>query len=83
MYAKEVDRDLLRDFYYQDDRRTDSAILALEKANAMQDVSEAEMPDKIFNLKTAMKFFSEDKERVLEAKVCCCESCAVLTTISC
>ncbi|ETS65113.1 hypothetical protein PaG_00571 [Moesziomyces aphidis] len=69
VYAKEVDRDLLRDFYYQDDRRTDSAILALEKANAMRDVSETEMPDKIFNLKTAMKFFSEDKERVLEAKL--------------
>jgi hypothetical protein len=83
VYAKEVDRDLLRDFYYQDDRRTDSAILALEKANAMRDVSETEMPDKIFNLKTAMKFFSEDKERVLEAKVRCYESCAVPTAVSC
>ncbi|SPC62637.1 related to vacuolar protein sorting 16 [Ustilago sp. UG-2017b] len=68
-YAKEVDRDLLKDFYYQDDRRTDSAILALEEANAMQNVSESELPDKIFKLKTAMKFFGEDKERVLEAKL--------------
>lgn len=68
-YAKEVDRDLLKDFYYQDDRRTDSAILALEEANSMQNVSESELPDKIFKLKTAMKFFGEDKERVLEAKV--------------
>lgn len=69
-YAKEVDRDLLKDFYYQDDRRTDSAILALEEANAMQNVSENELPEKVFKLKTAMKFFGEDKERVLEAKVC-------------
>lgn len=68
-YAKEVDRDLLKDFYYQDDRRTDSAILALEEANAMQNPSETELPDKVFKLKTAMKFFGEDKERVLEAKV--------------
>lgn len=68
-YAKEVDRDLLKDFYYQDDRRTDSAILALEEANAMQTASESDLPDKVFKLKTAMKFFSEDKERVLEAKV--------------
>lgn len=68
-YAKEVDRDLLKDFYYQDDRRTDSAILALQEANAIQSVTESEMPDKVFKLKTAMKFFSEDKERVLEAKL--------------
>ncbi len=68
-YAKEVDRDLLKDFYYQDDRRTDSAILALQEANAIHDVGESELPDKIFKLKTAMKFFGEDKERVLEAKL--------------
>ncbi len=68
-YAKEVDKDLLKDFYYQDDRRTDSAILALEEANAIRNVTESELPDKVFRLKTAMKFFGEDKERVLEAKV--------------
>lgn len=68
-YAKEADRDLLKDFYYQDDRRTDSAILALNEANAMQNVSESELPDKIFQLKTAIKFFGDDKDRVLEAKV--------------
>ncbi|CBQ68702.1 related to vacuolar protein sorting 16 [Sporisorium reilianum SRZ2] len=68
-YAKEVDRDLLKDFYYQDDRRTDSAILALHEANAIQNATESELPDKVFKLKTAMKFFSEDKERVLEAKL--------------
>ncbi|EST04654.2 Vps16, C-terminal [Kalmanozyma brasiliensis GHG001] len=68
-YAKEVDRDLLKDFYYQDDRRTDSAILALQEANSMQNVEETELPEQIFKLKTAMKFFGDDKERVLEAKL--------------
>ncbi|SNX85643.1 related to vacuolar protein sorting 16 [Melanopsichium pennsylvanicum] len=68
-YAKQVDRDLLKDFYYQDDRRTDSAILALEEANAIRSPSESELPDKVFKLKTAMKFFGEDKERVLDAKL--------------
>ena len=68
-YAKEVDRDLLKDFYYQDDRRTDSAILALQEANAVPNASDTELPDKVFKLKTAMKFFSEDKERSLETKL--------------
>ncbi|KIS68033.1 uncharacterized protein UMAG_11636 [Mycosarcoma maydis] len=68
-YAKQADRDLLKDFYYQDDRRTDSAILALQEANAMQNVGEAELAEKMFKLKTAIKFFGEDKERVLEAKL--------------
>lgn len=31
VYAKENDRDLLRDFYYQDDRRLDSAMLEMEE----------------------------------------------------
>ena len=32
VYAKEGDRQLLRDFYYQDDRRTESAVLEMEEA---------------------------------------------------
>ena len=31
-YAREHDRELLRDFYYSDDRRVESAILLLEDA---------------------------------------------------
>ena len=32
VYAKENDVELLRDFYFQDDRRTESAILSLEES---------------------------------------------------
>lgn len=56
---------MLRDFYYSDDRRVESAVLALEEAEAMQDPAA-----KIANVKSAQKFFSEDKERGFEAKVC-------------
>jgi hypothetical protein len=32
VYAKQGDRQLLRDFYYQDDRRTETACLEMEEA---------------------------------------------------
>ena len=32
MYAREQNRDMLRDFYYSDDRRVESAVLCLEDA---------------------------------------------------
>lgn len=32
IYARENDRQLLRDFYYQDDRRTETAALDMEEA---------------------------------------------------
>ena len=35
VYAREQNREMLRDFYYSDDRRLDSAVLALEEAASM------------------------------------------------
>lgn len=35
VYAREQDREMLRDFYYSEDRRVDSAILCLEEAHNM------------------------------------------------
>ena len=35
VYAREQNREVLRDFYYCDDRRTESAILAMEEASQM------------------------------------------------
>lgn len=35
VYAREQDRDLLRDYYYSDDRRLESAVLALEESTRM------------------------------------------------
>ncbi|KAJ3716820.1 Vps16, C-terminal region-domain-containing protein [Lentinula guzmanii] len=64
VYAREQDRDMLRDFYYSDDRRVESAVLALEEASRMQDPSA-----RITAVKSAQKFFSEDKDRSFEAKI--------------
>lgn len=64
VYAREQDRELLKDFYYQDDKRVASALLALD------DAREAKVPEnKIELVRAASKFFSEDKERGWEAKV--------------
>jgi vacuolar protein sorting-associated protein 16 len=35
VYAREQNRDMLRDFYYSDDRRVESAVLSLEEAARM------------------------------------------------
>ena len=35
VYAREQNREMLRDFYYSDDRRVDSAVLVLEEARGM------------------------------------------------
>ncbi|KDQ58687.1 hypothetical protein JAAARDRAFT_57575 [Jaapia argillacea MUCL 33604] len=64
VYAREQNRDMLRDFYYSDDRRVESAVLCLEEAATMTDPSA-----KITSIKAAQKFFSEDKERGFEAKM--------------
>ena len=63
VYAREQNRDMLRDFYYSDDRRVDSAMLSLEEATSMTDPAA-----KIASYKAAQKFFSEDKDRAFEAK---------------
>ncbi|KZT04540.1 vacuolar protein sorting-associated protein 16 [Laetiporus sulphureus 93-53] len=64
VYAREQNRDMLRDFYYSDDRRVESAVLCLEEAATMMDPS-----SRISSIKAAHKFFSEDKERSFEAKM--------------
>ena len=64
VYAREQNRDMLRDFYYSDDRRVESAILSLEES-----ASVADQNAKIVAVKAAQKFFSEDKDRAFEAKV--------------
>lgn len=62
-YAREEDIELLKDFYYQDDRRTESALLALEEAKGKDDLI-----DQVTLIKEANRLFSEDKDRGLEAK---------------
>jgi len=64
VYAREQNREMLRDFYYSDDRRVESAALLLEEAAGMTDQNA-----KITAIKAAQKFFSEDKDRAFEAKM--------------
>ncbi|KAF8483136.1 Vps16, C-terminal region-domain-containing protein [Gautieria morchelliformis] len=64
VYAREQNREMLRDFYYSDDRRLDSAVLALEEAANMTDPIA-----RIASVKASQKFFSEDKNRTFEAKM--------------
>ncbi|KAI0052144.1 vacuolar assembling/sorting protein VPS16 [Auriscalpium vulgare] len=64
VYAREQNPDMLRDFFYSDDRRVESAVLCLEEAGRMQDSAA-----KANSVKAAQKFFSEDKERSFEAKM--------------
>lgn len=66
VYAKQEDMELLKDYYFQDDRRTEAALLALDQAD-----KEVDSVKSIEHIKEAQKLFSEDKERTLEAKVCC------------
>ncbi|KAM6503468.1 vacuolar assembling/sorting protein VPS16 [Amanita muscaria] len=64
VYAREQNREMLRDFYYSDDRRVESAVLSLDEASRMTDQSA-----KVMAVKAAQKFFSEDKDRAFEAKM--------------
>ena len=64
VYGKQADRQLLRDFYYQDDRRVDAACLELQEAGETSETGE-----RLERLKAAAKSFGEDKERSFEAKV--------------
>lgn len=64
VYGREGDRRLLRDFYYQDDRRTENACLDMEEAGEMSTAEE-----RTERLREAAKHFGEDKGRAFEAKV--------------
>lgn len=63
VYAREQNRELLRDYYFQDDRRVDSACLALDDASRAQTNEE-----RLEAVSKAAKFFAEDKDRGFEAK---------------
>ncbi|WVW83415.1 hypothetical protein I302_105435 [Kwoniella bestiolae CBS 10118] len=64
VYARQADRDLLRDFYYQDDRRTESGCLEMEEAGQQEYAEE-----RLEHLKRAAKSFGESKERLFESKM--------------
>lgn len=63
VYAREQDEPLLRDFYFSDDRRAESAVLSLRAAGR-----EAELHARIDRLREAARLFNEDAHRALEAR---------------
>lgn len=77
-YGKANDKELIRDFWYQDDRRTESACFDLEEAAHVGLGSDREkngqltaeqFGEKMEKIRRAQKTFGEDKERGFEAKV--------------
>ncbi|CAG7849893.1 Vacuolar protein sorting-associated protein 16 homolog [Serendipita indica DSM 11827] len=64
IYARDQNREMLRDFFYSDDRRVDSGLLLLEDASTQEDLTA-----RINSIKAAQKFFSEDRERGFEARM--------------
>ncbi|KAJ7683002.1 vacuolar assembling/sorting protein VPS16 [Mycena rosella] len=64
VYAREQNREMLRDFFYSDDRRVESAVLSLDEAAATSDPA-----SKITAVRAAQKFFSEDKDRGFESRM--------------
>ncbi|KAJ7276065.1 Vps16, C-terminal region-domain-containing protein [Mycena haematopus] len=64
VYAREQNREMLRDFFYSDDRRMESAVLSLDEAATILDPT-----SKITAVRAAQKFFSEDKDRGFESKM--------------
>lgn len=63
VYARENNRQLLRDFYYQDDRRVDAGTLYVEEAYATPLAD-----DRAELLRLASKSFAEDKDAAFESK---------------
>ncbi|SCV74365.1 BQ2448_6797 [Microbotryum intermedium] len=63
------DYELLKDFYYQDDRRKESALLALEESLSIKVRIIEDFGDKVAKVRVAAKFFGEDKDCSFENKV--------------
>ncbi|ODN84868.1 hypothetical protein L202_00723 [Cryptococcus amylolentus CBS 6039] len=64
VYARQSDRELLRNFYYQDDRRTENGCLDMEEAGESASVEKRKE-----RLGEAARHFGESKERAFESKM--------------
>ncbi|SCZ98560.1 BZ3500_MvSof-1268-A1-R1_Chr3-1g05464 [Microbotryum saponariae] len=62
------DYELLKDFYYQDDRRKESALLALEESLSIESTFQ-DFGDKVAKVRVAAKSFGEDKDCAFENKM--------------
>ncbi|KAI5811091.1 Vps16, N-terminal region-domain-containing protein [Peziza echinospora] len=61
--AREHDRELLKDMYYQDDRRADGALVVLRES-----LEQADLSGKLEKIKLSCKVLSDIKEYALEAR---------------
>lgn len=82
-YCKKYDRELIKDFWFQDDRRVENACFELELAAAIgtsdtpsaattastEGLTAEQFSEKMDRIRSAGKSFGEDKERGFEAKV--------------
>lgn len=78
-YGKVNDKELINGFWYQDDRRTESACFDLEEAARVGlvpaerekngQLTAEQFSEKMEKIRRAQKTFGEDKERGFEAKV--------------
>ncbi|KAK4048038.1 Vacuolar protein sorting-associated protein 16 [Microbotryomycetes sp. JL201] len=64
VFAKENDIELLRDFYYQDDRWKETACLELEQSLSTEDFGE-----RMAKVRSAAKSFGDDRDCAFEAKM--------------
>ncbi|KAF9172947.1 hypothetical protein BGX21_004216 [Mortierella sp. AD011] len=62
-YCKQQDPELLKDFYYQDDRRVDSANLTFLESFQIKDTGE-----RINKIKAALRLYHDEKDHVFEEK---------------
>lgn len=80
-YGKKYDKDVIKDFWFQDDRRTESACFELDEAalvsaSAQGEEGRTEMltaeqfSAKMDHIRAASKTFGEDRDRSFEAKTC-------------
>ena len=86
VYARANDVEMLRDFYYQDDRRRETACLALEESMSIivrhhalcynhsyayaHPTGSQTFGEKMAKIRIAAKSFGEDKDSGFESKVC-------------
>ena len=88
-YGKRYDKDLIKDFWFQDDRRTESACFELDEAALLtaSTAGESERGEmltaehfaaKMDHVRAASKTFGEDRDRTFEARVSCISPMLVL-----
>jgi hypothetical protein len=79
-YGKKYDKDVIKDFWFQDDRRTESACFELDEAALLsastsgdegrtEILTAEQFSAKMDHIRAASKTFGEDRDRSFEAKV--------------